>query len=132
MTDNDPFENLEELGKATAPPPKAATADGEKPARKHERHHLGIIQGDRYAEDFEQQISPSRYGLSRFHAALIAGKSKDEIIMAVESAIDELFPQEPTTKGKMATHRYIRIGALLLAAQKGGKTEEEAIQALLD
>ena len=127
--DSDPFANLESLNMTAAPSPKL-DQDGTK-TRKHERYHLGIIQGDRLAEDFDHEVSASRYGLSGFHASLISGKTKDEIVADVESAIADLFPMEPTSKSKMATHRYIRIGALLLAAQKSGKTEEESILALL-
>lgn len=128
---SNPFDNLESLSQPSAPSPKVEN-DGEPAKRKHERYHLGIIQGDRLGGDFEQTIGPARYGLSKFHAALIAGKTKDDIIAEVESALEDLFPQEPTKKSQLATHRYLRVSALLLAAQRGGHTEESAIMALLE
>ncbi len=124
----DPFDHLGSMSEPSAP----VLPKGEKAARKHCIYHLGKIQGDSLGDDFEQQINPAKYGLSKFHASLIAGKNKLQIVAEVENAIKALFPREPTSKTKMAAHRYIRIGAILLAAQKGGHTEESAIQALLE
>lgn len=109
-----------------------APADGDKPERKHERYHLGIIQGDRYAGDFEQTVSAARYGLSPVHAAILAGRDKDTFKDDTETAIGNIFPGEPTKKNLMALHRYVRVGSILQAADAVGHTEESLLELILN